>query len=318
MVKAFAVFLAIFVLQASAHAADKIRIGFPDLGTPFMPLPLAQKRGFVQQEGLQAEFIRINPKVALTGLVTGELHYYTPIGPAVVAAIQGLPVKLVACYVPSAPFALIARPEFKSVQELRGKPIGINAFGGGLQITAKLIFKHFGLDPDREVKFLAVGPIETRFAAMKQGIAAATLTATSGEFLGKKMGFVVLARAHELFSYPNSGLVASVKKIKERPDEIKRVIRAGIKANRYIHENREGTIQVMMEWQQIDKEIATATYDSILKAFNDDGNIPEDGLRLVIEEAKKTAKVEREVSISEVADLSILKEAQKELGIRGK
>jgi hypothetical protein len=38
----------------------------------------------------------------------------------------------------------------------------------------------------------------------------------------------------------------------------------------------------------------------------------------VIEEAKKLAKVDREVSLSEVAELSILKEAQKELGIKGK
>ena len=62
------------------------------------------------------------------------------------------------------------------------------------------------------------------------------------DFLGKKMGFVVLARAHELFSYPISGVVASAKKIKEKPEEIKRVIKAGIKANRYIRQNRESTI----------------------------------------------------------------------------
>jgi hypothetical protein len=49
------------------------------------------------------------------------------------------------------------------------------------------------------------------------------------DFLGKKMAFVVLARAHELFSYPVSDIVASVRKIKERPDEIKRTIKAGIK-----------------------------------------------------------------------------------------
>jgi len=65
------------------------------------------------------------------------------------------------------------------------------------------------------------------------------------DFLGNKLGFVVLARANELFSFPASGLVATVKSIKERPDEIKRVIKAGIKANRYIHQNREGTMQMM-------------------------------------------------------------------------
>ena len=68
------------------------------------------------------------------------------------------------------------------------------------------------------------------------------------DFLGKKMGFVVLARAYELFSYPTSGVVASLKRIKEKPDEVKRMIMAGIKATRYIRQNREGTIQFMTEW----------------------------------------------------------------------
>ena len=151
---------------------------------------------------------------------------------------------------------------------------------------------------------------------MNQGLTAATLGGPPNDFLGKKMGFVVLARANELFSYPIGGLVASVRKIKERPDEIKRVIKAGIKANRYILQNREGTIQVMMEWMKIDKELATATYESVWKAFNQDGSVPQDGLRLVIEQAKKEAKVNREVAINEVADLTILREAQKELGIK--
>ena len=74
----------------------------------------------------------------------------------------------------------------------------------------------------------------------------------------------------------------------------------------------------MIEWLKIDKEMAAATYDSVGKAFNEDGSLPEDGLRLLIEEAKKAAKVSREIPLSDVADLSILREAQKELGIQGK
>jgi len=153
---------------------------------------------------------------------------------------------------------------------------------------------------------------------MKQGLIVATLGGPPTDFLGKKMGFVVLARAHELFSFPVTGILTTDKKIKEKPDEIKRVIKAGIKANRYIRQNRDGTIQAMMEWMKIDKEMATATYDSVGKAFNEDGSLPEDGLRLLIEEARKAAKVSREIASSEVADLAILREAQKELGIQGR
>jgi len=64
--------------------------------------------------------------------------------------------------------------------------------------------------------------------------------------------------------------------------------------------------------------MATATYDSVRKAFNEDGNLPEDGLRLLIEEAKKAGKVSREIVSSDVADLTILREAQQELGIKAK
>jgi len=96
------------------------------------------------------------------------------------------------------------------------------------------------------------------------------------------------------------------------------VIRAGIKANRYIRTEREGTIQFLMEWQKVNRDTATANYDGAVRVFNDDGSVPEAGLRLIIDEAKKTAKVEREVSLNDVADLSILREAQKELGIKGR
>jgi NitT/TauT family transport system substrate-binding protein len=318
MHKIFAVLLATFVFQASVHAADKIRIGFPDLAAPFVPLAVGQQRGFFQEEGFQAEFIRINPAIAFQALIGGEIDYYTVTGPGVAAAIRGVPVRLVASYVPAATTALIARPEFKSVQELRGKTIGINAYGGALDAMARLIFQHFGLDPDKDVKFLATGPTESRFAAMKQGLTAATLGSAPIDFLGQKLGFVVVARAHELFSFPVSGLIASGKKIKERPDEIKRAIKAGIKANRYIRQNRGGTIQVMTEWMKIDREMAIATYESTVNSFSDDLSLPENGLRLLIDEAKRVGKLTRDVSPSEVADLSILREAQRELGIKAK
>lgn len=316
MKKIFLALLSICILHVSAHAADKIRIGVPELNAQFAPLALAEKKGFFREDGLQGEVIRINPTVALAALVSGELDYWTVIGNSVAAAIQGVPLRVLACYVPGSPSALIARPEYKSVQELRGKTVGLNTSGGALESTARLIFKHFGLDPDKEIKFLALGTSERRLSAMKQGLTAATMGSPPLDYLGKKMGFVVLARAHELFSYPTSGVVASVKKIKEKPDEIKRVIKAGIKANRYIRQNREGTIESMTEWTKADKEMATAGYESVLKLFNDDGSVPEKGLILVIEELKKLGKVEREIAPSDVADLSILREAQRELGIK--
>jgi len=235
------------------------------------------------------------------------------LGPGVAAAIRGIPIRLVAAYVPISPTALIVQPQIKSVAELKGKTIGINAYGGALEAIGRLIVKHFGVDPDKELKFLATGPLDSRFGAMKQGLTHATLGGPPIDFLGEKLGFVVLARAHELFSFPVSGLIVSQKKLKERPHEIGRVIKAGIKANRYIRQNRDGTLAIMAQWLKIDNQTAARTYDSTVKTFSDDLGLPEGGLQLLIDDAKRITKVNREVSLSEVADLSSLRSAQREL-----
>ena len=146
--------------------------------------------------------IRIRSTVALTALVSGELDYHSVLGPAVAAAIRGVPVKIVACYTPRVATAIIALPEFKSVQDLRGKTIGINSLGGGLEGQARLMLKHFGLDAEKDVKLLATGGMESRLTAMKQGFTVATLGSPPIEFVGKKLGFVVLARARGTFQLP--------------------------------------------------------------------------------------------------------------------
>jgi ABC-type nitrate/sulfonate/bicarbonate transport system substrate-binding protein len=303
-------------LATTARAADKIRIGYPDFNSSTFTMPLAHLRGFFQEEGLQAELIRIRSAVAIPALTSGEIDYHTVVSPALAAALRGIPVRLVACFTPGLTTAIIARPEFKTIQDLKGKTIGLNSIGGGLESTVRMMLKHYGIDPDKDVKFLATGPVETRFAALKQGLTVATAGSTPVDYLGKKLGYVVLARAYDLFSYPNTGLVASVKKIKENPDQLKRVIKAGIKANRYLHQNRDGTIQAMMQWMKIDKDTATATYDGAVKSFNDDGSVPEAGLRLALDEAKKAANISREIAFSEIADFTVLRQAQKEMGVK--
>jgi NitT/TauT family transport system substrate-binding protein len=308
--------LVVFLFASILHAAEKIRIGFPEFNSSTFTLPMAQIKGFFHEEGLQAELIRIRSAVALPALTSGEIDYHTVVAPAVTAALRGIPVRVVACFTPGLTTAIIARPEIKTVQDLKGKIIGLNSIGGGLESTVRLMLKHYGLDPDKDVKFLATGGIETRFAALKQGLTVATAGSTPADYLGKKFGYVVLARAYDLFSYPNTGLVASLKKIKESPDQLKRVIRAGIKANRYILQNREGTIQVMMQWMRVDRDTATATYDGSVKSFNDDGSVSDAGLRIALDESRKAANITREVAFSEVADFSMLRDAQRELGIK--
>jgi NitT/TauT family transport system substrate-binding protein len=307
----------IFLFCGSVGAVDKIRIGVPQQVVHWMTFPLALKKGFFKEEGFDAEIVRITGPSGRSALVSGEIDYYTTIAFIVQSVISGLPVKVMAAYVTCPPFVLMSRSEFKSAQDLKGKTIGIGAPpGSSPDIIARLVLRHFGLNPDKDLKFVFLNSHERTFLALEQGLFAAGLIPPPFDYQGKKLGLNFLARADEFLTYPESGVIAHVKKIREKPDEIKRVIRTGIKANRYVRNEREGTIQFLMEWQKVTRETASANYDSAARAFNDDGSLPESGLRLIVDEAKKTAKVERDISLSDVADLSILREAQKELGIK--
>ena len=307
--------LIVFVIGSldPASGADKIRIGYPAAVGHFITLPLAEKNGFLREEGIDAEIVRIRPPAAVPALMNGEIDYFAGVGPVVTAAIAGAPVRLVATFVPTFPIVFVARPELKSVMDLKGKAIGIGVVGSSPHIVTRLILKHFGLDPEKDVKSVAGGSAEARLAALEQGLFTATVVAPPFDFFAKKLGFRILARAQDILTYPEGGLSTTVRKIKERPDEVKRVIEAGIKANHYIRMEREGTTRFLVQWQNVSSEVAAATYDSVAKAYNEDGAVPEDGLRTVIEEAKKGAKVTHEISISQVAELSILRQAQRDL-----
>lgn len=75
-----------------------------------------------------------------------------------------------------------------------------------------------------------------------------------------------------------------------------------IKAARYIRSNREGAIQVWMASIKTDRQSAAAGIDSFAARLSDTGNMSESGLTMLVDEVRKMVKVERQVSLDEVAD----------------
>ena len=211
---------------------------------------------------------------------------------------------------------MVGKPEFKSVKDLKGRTIGVGSYGSTPDIVARMVVKHFGIDPETEIKVLAPGTDAGRLAALKEGVVDVIIVAPPVDFEGQKMGFNIVSRAGEIFRFPYNGLGTSVKKITEKPDEVKRVLRALIKANGFIRKNKDGTVQVLVDWAKTKPEFAAAAYDSSVGVFSLDGSIPEDGLRIVIDNFRKSMNITRPVPLNEVSDTNPLREAQRELGLR--
>ena len=316
MLRAVSVGLALFFFVPLAHSADRVRIAVTNYNMSFLGAGVALHRGFFKQEGLEAEIIRMNANVAVAALVSGDIGYTMIFGSIVRAALRGMPVRVIASFIDGSTHALVARPEFQSVKDLKGRTLGIQAHGASDHLAALMMLRHHGVDPEREIKTVALGPASARLAALKQGVIDVAVISPPGDAEGMKMGFKVLSRAYEVSKFPFVGMGATVRVLQERPEEVKRVLKAMIKANRYIREHREGTVNTLVQWGRVEPEHAYASYDSTVKAFNTDGNIPENGLRQVIEQARKELKMAREVSLGEVWEVALLREAQRELGIK--
>jgi ABC-type nitrate/sulfonate/bicarbonate transport system substrate-binding protein len=299
-----------------AFGADKVRIGVSNYNISNLTVGVAQTRGFFKQEGIDAEIIRMNPNVATMALVSADVDYSTLIGSAIVANLKGARVKMIACSLDRTPLSLVSRADIKSVKEVKGKTIGVGSYGSTPDIIARMVVKHSGVDPDTEIKLLALGSDSARLTALKEGVIDVMIVAPPVDFEAKRMGFNIISRAGDIFRYPYNGLATSIKKLSERPDEVKRVLRAMLKANNYILKNRDGTIQVLVHWTKSKAEFAEAGYDSAVNAFSVDGGIPEEGMRVVLEGLRNSMNLGRQIQLSDVADMAPLLEAQRELGLK--
>ncbi len=315
----FSIALAALLLFGSdVEALDRIRIAVSNPNMPNLTVSVAQKKGFFKDENIDAEIIRMNPNVAITALASGDIDYCQLFGAVVGGAIAGLPVRIVAGFLDNWPMTLIAQPEYKSLKELKGKTLGVSSYGATPDVGARMMLKQIGLDPEKEIKVLALGSDAARITALKQRVVDLIVISPPADSQMEKQGYRILARAYELFTFPYLGLGTQLRKIKEKPDEIRRAIKATIRANRFIRDNRDEAVQTLVDWGKVERDYAYASYDALRNLFNADGSVPEDGLRLVIDQARRTAKITRDVTPAEVADLTMLREAQLELGIRGR
>jgi NitT/TauT family transport system substrate-binding protein len=284
----------------------------------YLAAGVAVKRGIFKEEGLDVEIIRMNANVAMSALIAGECDYTMIFASVIRAALRNIPVKVVTVLIDSPPYAFISRPEITAMKALKGKTIGIGVFGSSNDVIARMMLERSGIDPDKETKLIAFGSDTARLAAVKEGLVDATIIAPPGDSQARKQGLNVLARANDFFKFPHIGLGASNKKIKEKSQEVTQVIKAFIRANRYIRDNRNDAINILAEWAKVQKDDAIAAYDSMWQLFSPDGAMPDDGMRLVIDDARNAIKLTRPVAINEVADANALRDAQRALAIKSR
>lgn len=306
--------LLILVLLAEfGFAADRVRFAYPAKSLNYLPITIGRDKGMFQAEGIDLQMVLVASTIQVTALTTGDIDFSGAQSQVMAGAARGLPVKVVGFLTTKPSFWLMAKPEIKSMADLKGKIIGITAIGSSTDTLARFLVSKNGLTPDREVAFIGTGTTANILTAMKAGAVDAGVLSPPFNAMATQMGYRTLAYFGDYVEQSLSGVGTSDRMIRERPELVKRMLTATIKSLRFIQQRPADSIQFIGKEWSMDSASATELYKSMLPAFSKDGGVDEKGIRDALKRETERMALKEETPLSKVMDLRLLREVQKGL-----
>src|SRR5688572_19245341 len=299
-----------------AQSFEKVRIGMPSLSLSFIAPQVAYARGFFREEGIDAEIIRIATNIGIVAVTTKEIGYTTAVGAGLRSAVRGLPIKVITYFNGRPMHVLVAKPELKTLPELRRKVIGFAGYGDSTEFMLRAILRQAGLELEKDVQAFQVSGSGQRLQALLSGKLDAAIVPPPFNFEAESKGFVRLMAAADVFETSVSGLALHVDTLRDKPAQVKRMLRALLKAQNFIRSNKPETVRVIANWLKLEPGIAQSSYDIYVKGMSLNGMVPERVLESDIERARKEQQVKETVPVGKIVDFAMLKEALNELGMK--
>ena len=301
---------------SAAQGLEKVRIGMPSLSLSFIAPQVAYARGFFREEGIDAEIIRIATNIGIVAVTTKEIGYTTAVGAGLRSAVKGLPLKVVIYFNGRPLHVLVAKPELKSLVDLRRKVIGFAGYGDSTEFMLRAMLRQAGLELEKDVQAFQVSGSGQRLQALLTGKLDAAIVPPPFNFEAESKGFVRLITAADVFETSVSGLAVHVDTLRDKPAQVKRMLRALLKAQNFIRSNKTESVRVIADWLKLEPRIAQASYDIYVKGMSPNGIVPERVLESDIERARKEQQVKEAVPVGKVVDFAMLREALNELGMK--
>src|SRR5918994_718792 len=203
-------------------------------------------KGLLKDENLEPLLIQMRSQVTVPALISGEVHYPLSFGNILGGAMQGLPFKILAVLTDKPLHSVVARPEIKTMADLRGKRLGTQRIGGSDHLAAEAILLAKGFDL-KDVQFVTLGADEpVRVEILKKGLVDAVCVSPPGPVRLAREGFNILGGPKDLkIGSPISAVAVTDGRLRNNRDETKRVLRAMVRGLRFMHERNEEVIPIM-------------------------------------------------------------------------
>lgn len=298
----------LFLAGTKSGNGEVITLAVPVRSLSILTFLLGADRGFYQREGLELRAVVLKPDLAVKSIVAGEADYTSAFGTVVRGAIAGLPVHGLLMLNDEQPYFLLAAKGITSIGQLKGKIIGIAGIGGTLDYLTRAALRKGGLDPDKDVQLIDINTPAIGLTALQSGNVAATMLSLPFNMAAKDLGYTELLYAGELVKAAGTGVGATLSKINQRRDQVKRMLRATLRSMDFI-KAEAGVTQAFIskEWKLTAPKAAEA-YQVIRRGLTPDGRVSEKVLRSEIDQVRVRLKIKDEVPLSRLIDNSILDE----------
>ena len=303
----FACFIAI--AAAAGQTPRKIVIGVsnPDNVT-FFPLYLAKEAGYFREQGLEPQLIVMSSDLAVKATVTGDVDYAASTASVAKAAALGFPVKIIVSFFNGTDFSLVSKPEIKTPADLKNKIVAVSRFGSAADFDAREALTHLGLDPAKDVKIIPVGAGPNRLISLLTGKVDVAIINVAESIRAQEQGMRVLISTGKFNRQTLTGLGTATNKIAQNRDEVRRVLRAVIRAIDDYKNRKEKIQPLLIKHTRIKPEHFDFVYQKNLEVLSPDGSLAEADVKSAYIDARKSAANLPPVEISSLFDLSVLRE----------
>jgi ABC-type nitrate/sulfonate/bicarbonate transport system substrate-binding protein len=304
-------FVALAVLPGRALSAEGTRFLVSYGGTAGYQLPLwvNKELGFSRKYGVDLEIVLIQAgSPNIQALLGGSIQLtQTAASSALLGAVRGAPVVIVATLENRLPMQLISRPEIKEPQQLRGKTIGINRFGGSNDAAVYMALKAWKMDP-KDITMLQTGGTSARMAALIGKKVDATVQSYPEIFQARKLGMNVLADIGDFGFYTNTSNIVTRSYLQQNRAVVKGFIKGQIEGMHYVKTNKEGSLKILKKHLQVaDAEAVEGTYEFFAKRLPRVPRTEMEGIRNILRSIDAGHK-----EPAEFLDMSLIDEIERE------
>jgi ABC-type nitrate/sulfonate/bicarbonate transport system substrate-binding protein len=242
----FAGFL--LLLTPGNAAAELVRTAIPRATLNYLSLPVAELKGYFRDEGLENQTIVIPGVNAIAAIVSGDVDYSGAGGSGMRAAVRGAPIKAIMFQTEKVTWYLLAAADIQKISDLKGKRIAVGTVGDTQDALITMLVEREGVS-GRDITRVAVPSrnVSTTILSLKTGAFSAAVVNADESLLGEKEGLRTLAFIGDVFPYPFQGFVATDKLIAERPNDIKRWLRAMARSLMFIRDKPEEAADIAMK-----------------------------------------------------------------------